>query len=48
MKALGNTAITQLTTAEITAMNAAGSVNVGGTKLAAVITKLNGYATPSC
>jgi len=48
VKALGNTAITQLTTAEITAMNAAGSVNVGGTKLAAVITKLNGYATPSC
>jgi len=47
-KALGNTAITALTSAEITAMNAAGSANVGGTKLAEVITALNGYATPSC
>ena len=40
--------ITQLTTAEINSMNAVGDVNVGGTKLAEVITALTGIVTPDC
>jgi hypothetical protein len=47
-KALGDTSITALTSTEITNMNAASTANVGGTKLAEVITARNAYATPTC
>lgn len=46
-KALGNFNVAALTTAEVTSANA-GTANVAGTKLNAVIAALTAYATPDC